>query len=157
MVVSFQTFFTFEQTPKSNEIIVEPTHVDGVGIKSPQFYLEKMKDAMDNVRRILSPQGIGVVVFAHKSTAGWESQLEGMLKAGLVITSSWPIDTERSVKVSGIGQSRLMSSIHLVCRPRIKENDEDIGDWRDVLSVLPKRIHEWLPRLAEEGIVGADA
>ena len=32
-----------------------------------------------------------------------------------------------------------------------------IGDWRDVLAELPKRIHQWLPRLRDEGIVGADA
>lgn len=32
-----------------------------------------------------------------------------------------------------------------------------IGDWRDVLAELPRRIHEWMPRLAEEGVVGADA
>ena len=33
----------------------------------------------------------------------------------------------------------------------------EIGDWRDVLAELPRRIHEWMPRLAEEGVVGADA
>jgi len=35
-------------------------------------------------------------------------------------------------------------------------NDE-IGDWRDVLQELPRRIHQWMPRLVEEGVVGADA
>jgi putative DNA methylase len=34
---------------------------------------------------------------------------------------------------------------------------DDVGDWRDVLAELPPRIHEWMPRLAEEGVVGADA
>ncbi|MDY3563020.1 hypothetical protein R5W23_004503 [Gemmata sp. JC673] len=32
-----------------------------------------------------------------------------------------------------------------------------MGDWRDVLSELPKRMHEWMPRLSSEGVVGADA
>jgi hypothetical protein len=32
-----------------------------------------------------------------------------------------------------------------------------VGDWRDVLSELPHRMHEWMPRLASEGVVGADA
>ena len=32
-----------------------------------------------------------------------------------------------------------------------------MGEWRDVLGELPKRIHEWMPRLASEGVVGADA
>ncbi|MGA1475234.1 MAG: hypothetical protein ACO4AI_08740, partial [Prochlorothrix sp.] len=32
-----------------------------------------------------------------------------------------------------------------------------IGDWRDVLQELPQRIQDWMPRLAREGVVGADA
>ena len=55
-----------------------------------------------------------------------------------------------------MGSSALASSIHLVCRPR--DGDHALtGDWRDVLQELPRRIHEWMPRLAEEGVVGADA
>jgi hypothetical protein len=55
----------------------------------------------------------------------------------------------------------LASSVHLVCRPRENPDGsvrtDDVGDWRDVLTELPGRIHEWMPRLAEEGVVGADA
>jgi hypothetical protein len=64
-------------------------------------------------------------------------------------------------RVAAQGQARLASSVHIFCRPR--ENPDgslrtgDIGDWRDVLAELPTRIHEWLPRLADEGVVGADA
>ncbi len=157
----YPELFAISQTPKSREIIVESTEVEDVGIKDAAFYLENMSLAMQEGRRILDPSGIGIVVFAHKSTSGWESQLEGMLRAGLKITASWPIDTERPGKVSGIGQARLMSSIHLVFRPRdITSSDSrtgDIGDWRDVLQEFPLKIKEWLPRLAKEGIVGADA
>src|SRR5207249_11489785 len=32
-----------------------------------------------------------------------------------------------------------------------------IGDWRAVSQGFRRRIHEWMPRLAEEGVVGADA
>jgi putative DNA methylase len=48
----------------------------------------------------------------------------------------------------------LQSSVHIVCRPR---GGSLVGDWRDLLHELPRRIHEWMPRLAEEGVVGADA
>lgn len=55
----------------------------------------------------------------------------------------------------------LASSVHLVCRPREDPDGTlrtaDVGDWRDVLAELPVRIHEWMPRLADEGVVGADA
>ena len=33
----------------------------------------------------------------------------------------------------------------------------NIGDWRDVQEELPIRIHDWMPRLAKEGVAGADA
>ena len=55
----------------------------------------------------------------------------------------------------------LASSIQLVCRPRENPDGsvrtDDIGDWRDVLAELPKRIHDWMPRLDQEGVTGADA
>jgi len=148
-------------TPKADEIIVEPTPVESVGVKDESFYLKRMTIALSEGRRVLRPNGVGVVVFAHKSTSGWESLLQALMDGGWIITGSWPIDTEMANKVAGIGQARLMSSVHLVCRPRENPDGsvgtDEIGDWRDVLGELPRRIHEWMPRLADEGVVGADA
>jgi len=148
-------------TPKREEVIVEPTPVEGVGVKDEAFYLNGMSDALLEARRVVRPSGLAVVVFAHKSTAGWEALLQSMIASGWTVTGSWPIDTEMTNKVSGIGQARLMSSVHLACRPRENPDGtlqtDSIGDWRDVLAELPRRIHDWMPRLAEEGVVGADA
>jgi adenine-specific DNA methylase len=158
---NYSGYFLARTTPKADEIIVEPTPVEGVGVKDHSFYLSRMTKAMAESRRILTSDGVGIVVFAHKSTSGWEAQLQAMVDAGIVITASWPIDTEREARVSAIGQARLSSSIHLAFRPR--ENPDgsvravDIGDWRDIINELPRRIHEWMPRLAREGVVGADA
>jgi len=157
----YRHYLTGTQTPKAEEIIVEPTPVEDVGVKDYSFYLSRMTKAMSESRRILSPDGVGIVVFAHKSTGGWEAQLQAMIDADLVITASWPIDTEREARISAIGQARLGSSIHLAFRPRENQTDslrsDNIGDWRDILNELPERIHEWMPRLAQEGVVGADA
>lgn len=157
----FSSLFATNLTPKSDEIIVEPTPVEGIGIKDEVFYLQRMTLALAEGRRILDPMGIGVVVFANKSTSGWEAVLTAILNAGWVVTGSWPIDTEMATKIAGIGQARLMSSIHLVCRPRENPDgtvtEDDVGDWRDVLAELPQRIHAWLPGLAAQGVVGADA
>ncbi|MBN2034422.1 MAG: DUF1156 domain-containing protein [Deltaproteobacteria bacterium] len=158
---SLWSMFKDHETPKEKEIIVEPTPVGLVGIKNNEFYLSKMSLAMSEARRVIAPEGLSVVVFAHKSTSGWEAQLEALLKSGWIVTGSWPIDTERTARLSAIGQARLNSSIHLVCRPRENPDGslctDDIGNWRNVLIELPKRIQEWMPRLAEEGVVGADA
>jgi len=129
--------------------------------KDKDFYEDGMRVAFVEGRRILQHDGIGVVVFAHKSTAGWESLLKALVNAGWYITASWPIDTEMRSRLRAKNSAALASSIHLVCRPRENPDgtliDNYIGDWRDIVSELPKRIHEWMPRLAREGVVGADA
>jgi len=148
--------FQDQLTPKLDECIVE--EVKG---KDHDYFHHMMTLSMAEGRRITKPSGIGVVVFAHKSTSGWEAQLAGMIDAGWVITGSWPIDTELETRLRGMNSAALASSVHLVCRPRENVNGEvqadTIGDWRTVLAELPRRIHEWMPRLAEEGVVGADA
>lgn len=149
--VNFNTILT----PKDEECIL-----DEVKGKDKRFFEQTMAKAMSEGRRILAPSGIGVVVFAHKSTSGWEAQLQAMVDAGWTITGSWPIDTEMGTRLRAQDSAALASSIHLVCRPRETASGaliEAIGDWREVLQALPVRIRAWLPRLAQEGVVGADA
>ena len=158
----YPSLFPTELTPKTDEIIVQsPGHQYASEGKNNKFYESQMRKAMEEGRRVLAHDGIGIVVFVHTSTAGWEAQLQAMIDAGWVITGSWPIDTEMAARVIAQNRSVLASSIHLVCRPRVNAGsdvrDADIGDWRDVLAELPRRIHEWMPRLQSEGVVGADA
>jgi adenine-specific DNA methylase len=154
--------FNEELTPKSNQIVVNPYAVeDGRGDQSLQYYQERMTVAFSEGRRVLKPDGIGAIVFAHKGTAAWEKLLASILDAGYIVTASWPIDTERAARMRANKSAALGSSVHLIVRPRKKPDGtvqtDNIGDWRDVLAELPKRIHEWMPRLAEEGVVGTDA
>lgn len=129
--------------------------------KNARFYEDGMTVALADGRRCCTPEGIGIVVFAHKTTSGWESLLSALIKAGWIVTGSWPIDTEREGRLRAMDSAALASSVHLVCRPRENPDGsvrtDEVGDWRDVLAELPRRIHDWMPRLAEEGVVGADA
>jgi hypothetical protein len=146
---------------KESEIVVDRPHHLSTSKKDVAFYERELQRAFADGLRILQNGGIGVVVFASKTTASWEAILKAIVNAGWVITGSWPLDTEMESRVAAQGQARLASSVHLVCRPRMKSggsvHSEEIGDWRDVLQQLPQRIHEWMPRLASEGVVGADA
>ena len=149
-------------TPKEEEAIWNPGRILKNGQpKDEAFYERQMQKAFAEGRRITRPTGIGVVVFAHKSTAGWEALLNGLMQSGWIVTASWPIDTEREARTNAIGTASLASSVHLVCRPRENPDGslryDEVGDWRDVLQELPERIHAWMPRLADEGVVGADA
>jgi hypothetical protein len=160
--VGHSDLFSEPETPKAEEIIVQsPGHQFAPNGKNNAHYEALMRGAMSEGRRVVAPGGAGVVVFAHTSTSGWESLLQAMIDAGWVITGSWPIDTELANRLISVGRSVLASSVHLVCRPRENPDGsvqtDEVGDWRDVLEELPRRIQECMPRLADEGVVGADA
>jgi putative DNA methylase len=150
------TSFSERLAPKDGECIV-----DDASQKDRGYFEQCMARSMTEGRRVLSPSGIGVIVFAHKSTSGWEAQIRAMIEAGWTVTGSWPIDTELETRLRARDSAALASSVHIVCRPRKLPGGpvraEEIGDWREVLQELPRRIGEWMPRLAKEGVVGADA
>src|SRR5258708_5586995 len=112
-------------------------------------------------RGMRSLAGVGCIVFAHKWTDAWEVQIQSLVDSGWIVTASWPSDAEMGSRLRAMNSAVLASSVHLVCRPREitggSAQSDEVGDWRDVLQELPRRIHEWMPRLAEEGVVGADA
>jgi len=153
--------FRAPEVPKASEIVVDRPHELSRSQKDITFYERELSKAFAEGRRILQLGGVATIVFASKTTASWEAILKAVVDAGWIITGSWPIDTEMETRVAAQGQARLASSVHLVCRPRQSAEASDridvIGDWRDVLQELPRRIHEWMPRLADEGVVGADA
>jgi len=77
-------------TPKDLEIVQdEQRAVDGRP-KDKQFFEKAMSRAFGEARRVMSPAGIGSVVFAHKTTEGWEALLAGLVGGGLSIQASWP-------------------------------------------------------------------
>jgi putative DNA methylase len=155
------SLFSAELTPKNGEVVQLAERNPIYAYKTKDYFEQGMSDALSEARRVTIPAGVSVVVFAHKTTQGWEVMLSSIIRAGWVVTASWPIDTERAVRMRATDSAALASSVHLVCRPREHPDgslrNDEVGDWRDVLQELPRRIHEWMPRLAEEGVVGADA
>jgi adenine-specific DNA methylase len=149
--------FSTATTPKADECVMLAHRAAMYRNKDAAFFEAQMSKAVAEARRVTKPGGCGVFVFANKSTSGWEAMLNALVSSGWVVTASWPIDTEMAERLRARGSAALASSVHLVCRPREPSQTEEVGTWRSVLAELPKRIHEWMPRLAEEGVVGADA
>ena len=123
--------------------------------KDNAWFERQMQQACGEARRICRPSGVGVFVFANKETAAWEAMLGALIGAGWIVTSSWPVDTESGNRLRAKDSAALVSSVHLVCRPREDAdghlNQSEVGDWREILAELPIRTREWMARLASEG------
>ena len=141
-------------SPKIREIVQDETKYHEGLPKDRAWFEEQMASAFAEGRRILSVDGIGSVVFAHKTTEGWEALLSGVIRGGWTVTGSWPIATEMTSRLRARESAALATSIHLVCRPR--PADAPVGDWSQVLGELPGRVGDWMERLQSEGIRGAD-
>ena len=146
--------FRSPATPKDAEIVVDRPHTLSTSKKDVKSYESGMTRAFAECRRVLHVDGIASVVFAHKTTEGWEAILSGMISSGWTITGSWPIATEMGSRLNARDTASLATSVHLVCRPR--PENASVGDWGEVLRELPKRVHDWMDRLETEGILGAD-
>ena len=141
-------------SPKQREAVQDETKQYEGCPKDRRWFEETMANAFAEGRRVLSDDGIGSVVFAHKTTEGWEALLSGLIRGRWTITASWPIATERPGRLRSQDSAALATSVHLVCRPR--PDDAPVGDWADVLRELPERVAAWMERLQGEGVRGAD-
>ncbi len=141
-------------SPKISEVVQDETkQVDGRP-KDREWFEETMAKAFAEGRRVLREDGVGSVVFAHKTTEGWEALLSGMIRGGWTVSASWPIATEMPHRIRARESAALATSVHLICRPR--PDDAPVGDWADVLGELPNRVGAWMKRLQAEGVRGAD-
>src|SRR5262249_1025305 len=63
--------------PKNPECIV-----DEAKGKSPDYFEDTIGKCFAEGRRVLQLGGIGVIVFAHKSTSGWERLIQAIVDSG---------------------------------------------------------------------------
>lgn len=148
----YPELFITPLTPKSKEIVAY-SHLPGGYEAGKQFFENMLKKAFKEISRVLKPEGIAVIVYTHKSTSGWETLINSLLDSDLVITASWPIDTEMKSRLRAKESAALASSIYLVCR---KMKREETGWLKEVEEELEKHLYKKLEDLWNEGVSGAD-
>ena len=84
-----------------------------------------LKKSFQEIHRVLKPDGIAVIVYAHKSTAGWETLINSLLDSGLVVTGAWPINTEMKARLQAKETASLASSIYIVARKTKKQGKKE--------------------------------
>ena len=152
LVDVYPELFSTPLTPKKNEIVaysdVGEEFTDG-----SHFFEAMLKKSFQEIYRVLKPNGIAVIVYAHKSTEGWETLINSLLDSGLIMTGAWPLDTEMKARLRARESATLASSIYIVAR---KMERESTGFYNEVKEEMTMHLNAKLHRLWEEGLGGAD-
>ena len=146
--------FATPLTPKSQEIC-QMEHWDPVRYpeKTKAWFESMLTQAFCEIRRVLKPDGIAVIVFAHKTTEAWETVLGALTEAGLRTTMAWPIHTEMQARLRAQESAALASSIYMVCR---KRQGAATGYWSEVRRETRELVERRLQQFWDAGIRGAD-
>jgi putative DNA methylase len=148
--------FDTMRTPRADEIVVRREDGDGSGAR----FLEGLTAAMVTIARTASPDFPITVYYAYRSTrttgsgpGAWEAFLSAVTSAGLMVTATWPIRTERTEGVK-TGRNSLASSIVVVCRRR--PADAPRADRRQLLTRLRVEVPAAVARLRACGTSPVD-
>ena len=148
------------ETPKKEELVAAQYRHGGKE-QAETFFLHGMTKAIKNLTDLSHPEPPITIYYAFKqsetyvgagtSSTGWETFLEAVSIAGLQLTGTWPLRTERDYGVK-TGSNVLASSIVLVCRKRPADavsisRREFI---RELSSVLPEALDEMTKGSADD-------
>jgi putative DNA methylase len=166
----YPDLFSTVLVPKTEELVATPNRFDGNRQRAQEFFETGLSKAFAVMRHIQHQDYPLTVYYAFKqseadeeieedsqsavASTGWETMLEGLLKAGFQITGTWPMRSERSARSVAIGTNALASSIVLVCRPRLET--AAMTTRRDFISTLKKELPDALRKLQQGNIAPVD-
>ncbi len=149
----FPDLFATLTTPKADELVATRYRYDSKD-EAEAFFLGGMTQAMQRLAEQAHP-GFPVTIYyafkqserkddGGKTSTGWETFLDAVIRAGFGISGTWPIRTERKGRVLANDTNALASSIVLVCRKR--PADAPVISRREFLreldAVLPEALDE---------------
>ena len=151
--------------PKDEELVAAAHRFGGNKTKAEEHFLTGLGKAFHRMRQHAHPDYPLTIYYAFKQSekdkkdggivsTGWETMLEGLLKASFQITGTLPMRTERAGGFRNKNRNSLASSIVLVCRPR--PDDANIATRRDFIAELRRALPEALHHLQQGNIAPVD-
>ena len=156
----FEKTFSTPLSPKwdhagnDGELIDDPARYEGSRERSKAAYEDGMARAFQACHLSLNDDGRLVIVFAHKHPDAWETLVGALIRAGFVVDSSRPIQTEREARTRALTSSALASSVWMVCRKRTSMARP--GWDNNVLGEMRANISVKLREFWDAGIRGPD-
>ncbi len=173
----YPELFSTMLVPKAQELVATPYRFNGSKSEAQHFFETGLQKAFEQMRALQNPEYPLTVYYAFKqaeseiesdedarskngnaakatASTGWETMLEGLIRAGFTITGTWPIHTEMVNRSVGLGTNALASSIVLVCRPR--PENAPLATRRQFIKELEMKLVHALQIMRHEGIAPVD-
>ena len=148
--------------PKVQELVANPFRHNGKD-GARDFFEQGFREVFRRARETALPDFPITVYYAFKqsetteggqASTGWETLLEGMIQSGWAVTATWPVRSERGVRLLSVGTNALASSILLALRPR--PLDAPRTDRRRFIATLKAELPGTLKELQQGAIAPVD-
>lgn len=106
---------------KSEEIIVMDHNKTPGEHRTRQHYDSLISKAFSEMRRVVRDDGVVSIVFGHGDPEVWQRLLGAITDAGLVMTGSWPANTEAGGQQ---GKANITTTLAMACRPAAPHRPE---------------------------------
>jgi putative DNA methylase len=174
----YPDLFSTLLVPKEPELVATPYRFGGSKKKAKEFFETGLNKAFERMRKMASDKYPLTVYYAFKQTetetspphptspsrrgeegevkasTGWETMLEGLMRAGFSITGTLPMRSEQHHRMIAHNTNALASSIALVCRPRLE--DAPSATRRQFLKQLQTEFPTDLKNLQQGNIAPVD-
>ena len=161
----YPELFNLILVPKTEELVAASHRFSGDRSKAETHFLTGLGKAFQLMHDRAHTDYPMTVYYAFKqsetdkadggiASTGWETMLEGLLKADFQITSTLPMRTERGARTTAIGTNALASSIILACRPR--SENANMATRRDFIASLRRNLPDALHHLQQSNIAPVD-
>jgi putative DNA methylase len=160
----YPDLFSTLLTPKAAELVADPSRVDGDRREADRRFEAAFEKAFKEIGRVARPDVPVTVFYAFKqaeedestgvASTGWETMLEGLISAGLGVTGTWPMRTERGGRLRDQASNALASSIVLVCRRRT--DDAPMATRKELIAALKAELPFAVAALQEGSIAPVD-
>ena len=156
------SLFSTMLVPKAEELVANQYRHGGKD-GARDFFEDGFRTVFANARRSANPDYPMTVYYAFKqsetsvdgrTSTGWSTILEGMIRSGWSITATWPMRSELGNRMVASGTNALASSIVLVLRPR--PEDAPMTDRRSLMRELRRTLPEAVETLRSGGIAPVD-
>lgn len=148
--------------PKAEELVAVPYRFGGSFDKAKVFFEDGMFKTFCQIHKYVCDSIPLTVYYAFKqsetvnentASSGWETMLSAIIRAGFLITGTWPMHTERETGLKN-SVNALASSIVLVCRKR--PEDAPVCTRRDFINTLKRELKPALKKLQQSNIAPVD-